>query len=646
MHYRKIITPAALAALMLTTSALAQDLNTSTEQIVVTATRTAQPTERTGESVSVIGTDELSAQQIAVVSDALAQVPGVMINREGGVGQPTTISIRGADAGQTLVLVDGVRINDPTSTDDEALLGDLLANNIRQIEVLRGPQSTLYGSDAIGGVANILTRLGGDSPFAANATAEGGSFDTLHLNAGANGTVGDLDYGAAANFFHSNGISSADSRYDNNWETSHYTNFGLTENARLRLDDRFSVDLRSYFTSSRYDFDNNYLPPLYLLSDSSDYGTNQLAAGYLGVNADFFNGRFHNRLAIIGSDSDRVTYPTPGQPDDFFALGGVERLEYQGIVDVNDANQATFGAEDQRSDMATGTGGAYGFTPRVKGSDQIGSIYGQWQSMLFDQLTVTGGIRFDHDHEFGDHVSLKAAGAWSLLDGATVLRANYGDGFKAPTLYELFSEYSNPFTALRPEIAHGWEVGADQLLFDGRIRTAVTYFERLTADQINFFDCFSPSSGPGCAERYLVGGYYYNVDRSRAEGVEAEASAKLTDTLQAKLSYTNMTAINLADRTDLLHIPNLTADASLTWTPTADISLGGTIGFVGKRWDDAANTVPLSSNTLVNFFGSYNLTGSLQLFARMENAFGIRYEPVYGYGAPGRAIYAGVRANY
>ena len=202
------------------------------EAIVVTATRTPEPVEKTGESVSVISAQEIQTQQIVAVTDVLQETPSVTAVRNGGLGQNTTASLRGAEAGQTLVLIDGVRINDPSTVDNEALLGDVLVNNIDRIEILRGPQSTLYGSDAIGGVVDILTRRGGDTPFSFRANAEGGSFDTYHVNAAADGTVSDVEYGAAANFLHSNGVSAADSR-NGNPETDGYTNLGATENVRV-----------------------------------------------------------------------------------------------------------------------------------------------------------------------------------------------------------------------------------------------------------------------------------------------------------------------------------------------------------------------------------------------------------------------------
>src|SRR5689334_22010663 len=156
------------------------------ELVVVTATRTPQNAERTGAAIDVLTAADLKTRQTVVLSDALAQVPGVTVSRNGGVGQVTTVFTRGASDGETLVLIDGVRIEDPSSTVQGPILQDVLVNGIDRVEVLRGPQSTLYGSDAMGGVINIISKRGGDNPFALNASAEGGSFGTYHLNAAIN----------------------------------------------------------------------------------------------------------------------------------------------------------------------------------------------------------------------------------------------------------------------------------------------------------------------------------------------------------------------------------------------------------------------------------------------------------------------------
>jgi len=622
----------------------------SVEAVVVTATRTPQPAAKTGESVSVITSAQLDAQQTVALADALQQLPGVDVVRNGGLGQTTTISIRGGEAGQTLVLIDGVRINDPSTVDNEAVLGDLLVNNIDRIEILRGPQSTLYGSDAIGGVIDIFTKRGASSPLDFRASAEAGSFDTYRLNAAANGTAGWLEYGAAANFVHSNGISAADSRNGNS-ETDGYTNAGATENVRIHLNDVVSLDLRSYYTNARTDFDDSFAfvpPDTFVVADSGAYSRNTLLAGYAGLNFDLLGGVFSNRVAIIGSESKRSFYDSAfdvlhkNASDD----GDARRIEYQGIVQFSPDDQLTFGAEYQRISFTGATFSSFAPPEIDKGASHVGSFYAQYITTVFDQLTLSGGLRYDSDAEFGGHTSGKATAAWTPNNGATVLHANYGDGFKAPTLFEQFSEFSNPFHALAPEVAHGWETGVSQKLLEGRAMAQLTYFDRHTNDQIDFFvpDCSAVPPPDVCKIRPF--GYYDNIKRTRAHGFEFEATAQGLDSIALSAAFTDMTATDLTTGLDLARRPHITASATATWTPVPDWSAGATITYVGKRFDSAGEVHPLSSNTVVNLFASHRLNDTLELFGRIENLFDARYEPVFGYGAPGRAVYGGVRASY
>ncbi len=636
---KKNLLPLSVAVIIALAPGLANADDLSPETVVVTATRTPQPLEVTGTSMSVITAKDLETQQIDVVSDALAQTPGLATVRNGGIGQSTDILLRGAEAGQTLVLIDGIRINDPSATSGFALLGDVLTNGIERIEVLRGPQSTLYGSDAIGGVVNILTRRGG--PFALHAQAEGGSFETYRFNAAVNGTQGDVEYGAAANYYGSNSVSAADARNGNS-EPDGYHNLGMTGNLRWHATDIVSFDARLYYTHARDSFDG-YPPPTYTFQDTHQYGKNALLAAYGGVNISLLGGRFSNRLAVTHSDSDRKTFdPTLTPAEDFFAKGGATRLEYQGVFDVDDANQATFGAETGTTTLNTHS--VYDPTPDVtKGSDRINGYYVQWQTTPLKPLTLTGGVRYDDDREFKGHTSVKIAGAWQVSD-ETTLRANYGDGFKAPSLYELFSPYANPVTALEPEVARGWEAGVDQGLWSGRLRASLTYFERRTKNQIDFFSCFGVTS-TACTLRAAQGGYYFNVGRSRATGVEAEIAAKLSDTLGLTANYTNLTDIDLATGLQLARRPQNSANTVVTWLPNPDLTLGFSVDYVGKRFDDAGHFTPLAAATHVNLFGSFKLSDRWELFGRVENLFDDLAEPAAGYGAMGRAFYAGVRTS-
>ncbi len=625
------------------------------DTVVVTATRTEQPKEKTGTSISVITAEDLEKHQIASVADALAETPSLTVVRNGGLGQPTTIGLRGANAGQTLVLVDGVRINDPSTTDTQAILGDLFVNNIDRIEVLRGPQSTLYGSDALGGVVNILTRIGGDDPFAVRASAEVGSFDTYHLNVAARGTVDSVDYGAGLNFVRTNGTPAAD-KNNGNPETDGYRNFGASENLRWNVSDNVSVDLRGYYTNARDGFDDNFAStPPFLVADSAAYNTNTVASGYAGVNFSLFDGMFRNRVAINGSRDNRAFFDSAF---DFIhknsqSRGNSWKLEYQGIVDISPDNQVTFGAESQRTSFRGDSFSSFFGDSHERGHDRVDSYYAQWQTTLFDQLTLTGGVRHDDDEAFGGHNSVKIAGAWSLptslLGGTTVLRANYGDAFKAPSLFQLFSQYSNPIATLAPEQARGWEAGVDQTLLDGRVHASLTYFERRTSDQIDFFSCFGfipPEFTQACIDRAAQGGFYYNVGRTRSRGVEVEVKAALTDTLTLEANYTNMTAKDLILGTDLARRPHVLANASLTWAPGEVWSLGASLRYTGERFDSTGGFSPMSSYTLVNIYGSYRISDTLEAYGRVENGFDEEYEPVLGYGGEQRAFFVGLRAAY
>jgi vitamin B12 transporter len=657
MHKSLLLSTACLACLLSAASASASSnpwdgdvvVTTTPELVVVSATRTEQRPSVTGASITVIDAKDIETQQTVVLTDILKEVPSVMVNRTGGVGQTTTVSIRGAEQGQTVTLIDGMRINDPSDVSGGAVYGDVLANNIARVEILRGPQSTLYGSDAIGGVVDIITKRGGDGPFALTATAEGGSFGTFHANAAANGTEGAFEYGAALNFFTNTGISMADSR-NGNHENDGTTQVGADLNTSWNVSDTISVDLRGYYSHGHTDFDDNFpfVPP-FAVQDSGASNTDELKAGYLGVNADLFGGTFHNRLALIATEQGRTYFNSATDPGvkNYEYFGGTARLEYQGVVDIDPDSQVTFGAETQESTFRNNNFGAFAFfsPPTIGGHDRLTGYYLQAQTTLFEQLTLTGGVRLDDDDEFGTHTSYKFNAAWNIPDWDATLRGNIGSGFKAPSLFQEFGPNSNPLTALKPESATGWEVGFDKSFWDNQVHASATYFERHTSNQIDFVNCFSPLDAPGCPTRVAVFGYYDNLDKTRATGVELQLDADVFDTLNVALNYTNMSARNVLAATDLARRPHDLANAVLTWKPWDGTVLGASLTYQGKRFNDNGNFTPLTSNTTVNLFGSYDLTRQWQLYGRIDNLFNDRTQQVTDYGVPGIGAYGGVRVT-
>jgi vitamin B12 transporter len=374
--------------------------------------------------------------------------------------------------------------------------------------------------------------------------------------------------------------------------------------------------------------------------------------GYAGLNVDLFGGMFHNRFAVMHTQSNREFYDsafdTIHKNDD--DKGRVTRFEYQGIVDFTPDTQVTFGAETEHTSFISDFFDSFpAFDSFNKGSKTITGYYAQAQSTFFDALTLTGGVRYDDDSEFGGHTSEKIAGAYDFHEG-TVLHANYGTGFKAPSLYQLFSAYGN--TALRPETSKGWEVGVDQSLFGDRLRGTLTYFARNTTNLIDFASCFVVTPPPQCSIPAVAnaGGFYDNIGRTRADGIEAGLTAKITDTLTASLNYTNLDAKDLEAHDTLPRRPRNRANAIVTWAPYADWSVGGSISYTGRQIDqyDTSTTPPTAfingGHTVVGLFGEYKF-GQWSVYGRIDNLFGQHYEPLIGYGAPGRAVYAGIRVN-
>ncbi len=643
---RSIRAGAALPALvslssltLLAQTALANDGDEGLEAVVVTATRTAQPRRLTGESVTVLTAADLSLAQATGLDDVLRQTPGLTIVRNGGTGQPAAIGLRGALAGQTVLLIDGIRLNDPGSPDGAVLLSDVLADRLDRVEVLRGPQSTLYGSDAMGGVVNLMTARGGASAFGPSALVEAGSLGHWHATLAARGTTGALSYGVTLGALRTNSISAADAR-DGNRERDGYRHDGATVNLRWQASDTLSFDARGYATDSKVGFDG-YPPPDYRFQDSADHGENQLFAGHVGANLSLLDGRLRQRLSLLRSSSDRrLVDPTQQVAATFIGQGHAERIEYQGSYDFTPDEQLVFGAESQRSAIRALNPSDWDPTPQAtRGDARITGYFLQAQTTLARQLTLTGGLRRDENAAFGTHDSVKLAAAWRLPATGTVLHANYGDGFKAPSLYELYSEYSNPTRSLSPESARGWEAGIEQPIGDiGQV--GLTGFERRTRDQIDFFDCYGLQT-VACTTRPY--GYYENLARSRSRGLEFEFLLKLPATLSLGGNATLLAARDEITGGDLPRRPRHTANLNVSAQPLRGVEVGASWHYTGPRLDSAWAMKPMPGFSLVDLRGSWQLTDSVTLVARIENALDLRYSPVQGYGALPRTGTLGLR---
>ena len=308
------------------------------ETIVVTANRSPQPLARVGQSITVVDGAEIKRRQTATVADILRTVPGVAVARNGGVGTSTSVFIRGADSDQTVSLIDGVKLNDPSSPGGGFNFGNLLVGNIERIEVLRGSQSVLWGSQAIGGVINMITRQPTED-LAVNARGEYGFRNTAQLVGNVSGKAGPLSASAGAGYFRTDGIS-AFSEARGGKERDGYENFGANANLNLALSDAISIDARGWYSDGEVGIDG-FAPPSFAFGDTPETSKTREIVAYTGVNAAFFDGRFRNRLGFALTDTKRSNDDRGSET--FAAAGRNERFEYQGVFAIADGWQVTAG---------------------------------------------------------------------------------------------------------------------------------------------------------------------------------------------------------------------------------------------------------------------------------------------------------------
>lgn len=653
----QLISGAATAALLLVANAAqAHAANptaavadpTPLEDVIVTANRSVQAADRVGQSVTVLTVEQIEASQAAAVVDMLARTPGVSYSSNGGVGTATSLRIRGAEADQTVVVIDGVKLNDPSATGGGYNFGNLLTGDIARIEVLRGAQSTLWGSQAIGGVVNVVTAEP-TRPFQASLDAEAGSRGTHYLRGGVGGANDRIVWRVAASHYQTDGFST----YALGSEDDGYENIGLSGRLNLKLTENVSLDLRSVYSNGEADIDG-FPAPLYSFADTLEYARTKDLVAYAGLNVDLLEGRFRNRIAYAFTRTDRQNF-NPAQTATnltFDARGENRRYEYQGVLDVREGWTATFGAEREESEFRSASPSS--FTPNptpATASVGLDGYYAQLQAEVIDGLTLTGGVRRDEHDTFGGKTLGQAAVAWALNGGSTVLRASFGQGFKAPSLYQLYSDYGN--TDLAPEEADGWDAGVQQDLFGGAVVVSATYFDRETTNQIDYVSCpgaATPTTAPLC----FVGGvrrfgYYNNIARTQANGVELSAAARLGEfDLAANYTYTDATnetaGANFGKR--LARRPETTANASIGYVWPFGLSTTVAVRYAGDSFDNASNATRLEPYTLVDLRASYPLNDTVEVYGRVENVGDERYETTRNYGTAGRGAFVGVRARF
>ncbi len=582
--------------------------NNQLEEVVVEAFRLSTPEDETGSSVWIVDQALIERRGYVHMTDALTSVPGVTINQNGSFGGSASARIRGASSDQTLVLVDGIMVNDVSSPGGGFNFGTMDLSDVQRIEVLKGPQSTLWGSDAIGGIINIVSKEAEDG-LTGELSGSGGSFSTQQYQgsvAGA-GDVGSFRFSYYD--FSTDGISKADED-DGNTEEDGYDAETISFRAGLNLpaDARLEVNYRS--TEADTEFDSFGLATG--VEDGDELSKTETSTSQVTLTIPVLDGRLQNTLRYADTDIDRENFSN-GAPS-FSAEGDRKVLQYQGTFALTDSQQISIGYEDEDADSGNNDASNKG-------------IYALYQFSPLDALTVSMGLRQDDHDDYGEETVARVSAAWQVNENVG-LRASWGEGFKVPTIFQttfFCCGATGPNTNLQPEESEAFDIGVDWRFDRGEL--SLTYFDQDTENQLNF--------------SFAVGGYE-NLDEVDSQGLEFALDYRLTNTLSAS---TNITYIDSEDGNggELVRLPEITADIALSWQPSEKLQSTLVVVYNDEE-EDSRGTV--DSWTRVDLSASYRFNDNLRLFARVENLADEDYQQIFGYGTPERSGYLGVTYSF
>jgi vitamin B12 transporter len=640
--------------------------------VVVSETTQPTPSDQSASSVSVITASDIESHQWRTVPDALATMPGLNVVQTGGPGGQTSVFIRGTNSNHVKVLIDGIDVSDPSNPNGSYDFGQLLTGDIERIEILRGPQSGLYGSDAIGGVISITTKSG-NGPPKATISLEGGSFGTTNERAGFSGSQGDFNYVFNIQHFQSASTPVTPS-YDlapgEQRNNDFYDNWTLSTKLGAKLSDTLAVNVVGRYTDSTLHFTNDdffdFFPPTSFAEpiqstqiDHQFAGRAEVVWSPTATFKNFFGVNYTNSWTWNFDPNADNFGLIPAVVPPTTNVGTRVKEDYRGELQVAPGQLLLFGAEDQNETLSTNSSSIIDptgtfetfFTTNAERRNDAGWL--ELQNQLTKQFYLVSNVRYDVNEDFGDHATFRIAPVYIVAQTDTKLHASYGTGFKAPSLEDLYVNFLPFFVAnpnLQPEQSTGWDVGFEQPIANDRFRFGSTYFRN---DIQNLIETVTTTM-PGVES---LG----NINTATAWGFENFAAWQVNSRLSLRADYTYTLA--LAENTpgctsppcdgqQLLRRPKNKASLTANWQATDRLSLSSTLLYIGPWWDlgrqivlpnGAEPYIEAPGFVTVNLAANYALRDDVTVFARIDNLFNAQYEDPLGFMRPGFGAYAGVR---
>lgn len=584
--------------------------------VIVSATKTETYQAEIGSSTTVITSEYIKKTQKRTVQELLRDVPGVSVAQTGTFGGTTSVYLRGAKPDQAMVLIDGIEVNDPMSGGFD--FAHLTTDNIERIEVVRGPQSTLYGSDAMAGVINIITKKGKGKPEI-NGYLEDGSHNTFRENLGLNGNINKFNYSLSASRLDSDGINKISSGF----EKDGYLNTAIFSKIGYKIFDNSELSLVVNFTDAKTSIDDGAYD-----DDPNNTAWWRNIAGKIAFD-QAINSMWDHKLSFSSSQTRRKYKDDPDSVDPTdnthnWFKGNMNKFEWQHNISPVVWDTLTCGFEyEEEKGFADGRSTSNRLDRKTV--DTAG-YYLQNQFKLWEKLFITPGLRVDNHELFGTKTTYKISTAYLISQTGTRLKGNWGTGFKAPSLYQLYHPtYGNP--NLNPDENKSYDFGFEQELFKNKLFFDLTYFYN------NFKNMVEYSASK-----------YKNIGKAETKGFEIGAKFLPVDNFTIGTNFTYIDTKDKQTGLELLRRPKREANLDLNWKFIAKANLNLNINYVGSRKDTGYITD--KAYTILRLAPSYDITKNFQIFGRVENLFDKEYQGVAGYATLRRSFYGGIKAKF
>jgi vitamin B12 transporter len=577
------------------------------DEIIVKGARIETPASNFGSSIFILNSEDIRLRGIRSAIDAISYSPGVTTKKNGSFGGVGSVRIRGASSSQTLVLVDGVPVNDASSPGGGYNFEYLDTSNIDRIEVLRGSQSTLWGSDAIGGVVNIFTKSAEDNSI--NILSETGSFGLKKINS---------EFGLVSNFgkflFSVNdtsldGISKADKK-DGNIEKDGFEKNSYSFKGNMKVN---NIEIKGLLSYIKSDVEYDSFGFVTGVQDGDERSITEEFTGNLTIKFNLFGEKLENTFSFNQSDISRDYFTDNNLT--FGADGDRKLYRYQGNAGFGNHNKIAFGFEKEESSVSLD-------------KLSIDSLFLLYQFQPIKNLVVSAGIRNDDNKGFSSKTTRKIAAAYKISENISI-KSSWGEGFKVPTIFQttfFCCGAKSANTNIRPEVSTSYDLGFDFSLKD-KFSFSLIYFKQDVNNQINF--------------SFGLGGYE-NIDFVESDGFEISTNSKVSETVNLFINYSYIDSIG-GNGLRLINIPKDSGELVLTYEPASKISGSMALKYNGSEISTYGN---LNSWSRVDINLFYKLNNFSEVYFRVENLFDEDYQQVFGYGTPDRSGLAGIKVTF